>query len=396
MSEFDPYSRAVLYVVHYAEIGLKGRNRPQFESGLVDNLKRALAPLAECRVSRVFGRILLKLPEHVNEDRVAAALNTVFGVAYFSRASTCETNLDAIKALVDEFLGERNFRTFGVRARRPEKALPLRSSEIAIELGTHIQERTGAKVDLSHPDLWIELHAMNQQTILIHEKQPGPGGMPVGTGGRAVALISGGIDSPVAALSLLRRGVTVRYVHFHSAPFTDTRSQDKVRDLVRRLAVFQGPADLHLVPFGPLQQRLVAEAPASPRVVLYRRFMLRIAESIARRHGARALITGDSVAQVASQTIGNLDSINRAATLPVLRPLIGMDKAEIIERAQALETYAISIEPDQDCCSYLMPRRPSTSTRPEDLKRIEATLPVDDMVLEAVRATERERIEPKA
>lgn len=385
----------MLYVVHYAEIGLKGRNRPHFETGLIENLKRALAPLAKCHATRVFGRILVELPDDVDPEQVSKRMRTVFGIAYFSRASTCETNLESIKKLVEQFVSERSFKTFGVRARRPEKALPFRSSELERELGTFVIEQTGATVNLSEPDLWIEVHAMNQQTILIHEKQPGLGGMPVGTAGRGVALISGGIDSPVAALALLKRGVNVSYVHFHSAPFTDASSQAKVRDLVQRLTAFQGPADLHMVPFGPIQQQLVANAPAPPRVVLYRRFMLRIAEAIARRLGARALITGESVAQVASQTLGNLDSINRAATLPVLRPLIGTDKAEIIERARALETYEISIEPDQDCCSYLMPRNPSTSTRPEDLERIEAALPVEDMIREAVRASERERIEPK-
>ena len=386
----------MLYVVHYAEIGLKGRNRPRFEERLAENLKRAVAPLGACEVTRIYGRILLEFPDQVDPKEISKRLRKVFGVAYFSRATTCASQLDAIKKLVEEFVSKRSFETFGIRARRPEKNLPFRSSDLTRELGTYVRDTTGAEVDLDDPDLWIELHAMNQQTILVHQREAGPGGMPVGTGGRAFALISGGIDSPVAAHALLRRGVSVSFVHFHSSPFTDASSQQKVRDLVAKLAGYQGSSDLYLVPFGSLQQRLVAEAPAEPRVILYRRFMLRIAEALARSAGARALITGESVAQVASQTLANLDTINRAATLPVLRPLIGMDKAEIIERAQALGTSEISIEPDQDCCRYLMPRRPATSSRPYDLEQVEAALPVESMVREAVRSTERERIEPDA
>ena len=209
-----------------------------------------------------------------------------------------------------------------------------------------------------------------------------------------MSLISGGIDSPVASHHLQRRGLSLIYAHFHSAPYTSAASLDKVRDLVARLGAYQGPAELWTVPFGDLQQQLVREAPAGPRIVLYRRFMLRIAEAIAARCGALALVTGDSLGQVSSQTLGNLDTINRAATLPVLRPLIGRDKAEIVELAQRLGTYEISIEPDDDCCSFLMPRRPATWTRPEAIEAIERELDVAGMVEAAFERAERERIEP--
>jgi thiamine biosynthesis protein ThiI len=191
----------------------------------------------------------------------------------------------------------------------------------------------------------------------------------------------------------MKRGAEVEFVHFHSAPWTSVASQRKVRDLVRLLAARNGPSRLWLVPFGELQQALVTGAPAEPRVVLYRRFMLRIAERIAERVGAQALVTGESLSQVASQTLSNLDTINRAATLPVLRPLVGMDKAEIIERARALGSFAISIEPDEDCCSFLQPRRPATRTRPEELDAIERELDVKGLVDAAAAAAEQERID---
>jgi thiamine biosynthesis protein ThiI len=214
--------------------------------------------------------------------------------------------------------------------------------------------------------------------------------------GRALALISGGIDSPVAAWMMAKRGCELVFAHFHSAPYTSTASQRKVRDVVARLAAWHGPARLFLIPFAELQQVLVREAPAEPRIVLYRRFMLRIAERLAQQVGALALVTGDSVGQVSSQTLANLDTINRAATLPVLRPLVGSDKAEIVSLAKSIGTYEISIEPDDDCCSFLMPRQPATWTRPDALEQIESGLDTKALIEATLARVEQERIEPSA
>lgn len=386
--------RAVLYVVHYAEIGLKGKNRPRFEGGLRANLERQLAPLGKLVVHKLWGRLLVEFADEIPDEDVRARLSQVFGVAYFSRASTCEPELAAIQKMVDAFIAERSFASFGIRARRSEKSHPFNSAQLSRELGAHVAQQSGARVDLGNPDLWIEIHVLADRAILLHERHRGPGGMPVGSAGRGVCLISGGIDSPVAAYELLGRGLALRYVHFHSAPFTNAASQQKVRDLVARLAVHQGPVVLYLVPFGDIQQRLVREAPADPRIVLYRRLMIRIAETLAGREKALALVSGESLGQVSSQTLGNLDTINRAATLPVLRPLIGMDKADIVERARAIGTFEVSIEPDEDCCSYLMPRRPATWTRPGPIESIERGLAIDEMIEQALARTERERIEP--
>lgn len=383
-------------VVHYAEIGLKGKNRPRFEKTLCENLAHALAPLGRAKVRRLWGRIVVEAPEGASEAAVVERLRRVFGVAYFSVTSTAEPTRDAILGLVDAFVGSRSFGSFGVRVRRVDKSLPFRSRDLAAELGARIQQCTGAKVDLDAPELWVDLHLLHGEALLLHERHPGPGGLPVRASGRALALISGGIDSPVAAWMMAKRGCELAFVHFHSAPYTSTASQRKVRDVIAKLAEWHGPARLFLVPFAELQQTLVREAPAEPRIVLYRRFMLRVAERLAETLGALALVTGDSVGQVSSQTLANLDTINRAATLPVLRPLVGSDKAEIVSLARSIGTYEISIEPDDDCCSFLMPRQPATWTRPEELEAIERGLDTKALIEATLARVEQERIEPSA
>ncbi|MBW2279467.1 MAG: tRNA 4-thiouridine(8) synthase ThiI [Deltaproteobacteria bacterium] len=382
------------YVVHYAEVGLKGRNRPRFEARLRTNLERALRPLGPVQVRRLYGRLLAEVPDEADPAEVRRRVSGVFGVAWFGRATVTDPSLEAIEQAVDRLVGACEFSSFGVRSRRVDKRFPMRSSDLNAHLGARVVEATGARVDLNQPDLWIEPHILSDCVLLPMEKIPGPGGLPVGTGGKAVALISGGIDSPVAAWAMARRGLELYYVHFHSAPFTSSASQQKVRDVVRLLAWSQRRTTLFLVPFGELQQVLVRDAPAEPRIVLYRRFMLRVAERLAERTGSLALITGDSLGQVSSQTLGNLDTINRAASLPVLRPLIEMDKSEIIRRAQEIGTYETSIEPDEDCCSYLMPRQPATWTRPDPIEAIENKLDVKGMVEDALERVEHERIEP--
>ncbi|MBM4337279.1 MAG: tRNA 4-thiouridine(8) synthase ThiI [Deltaproteobacteria bacterium] len=381
-------------VVHYAEVGLKGRNRPRFEKTLCENLVRALAPLGRARARRLYGRILLEAPEGAELAAIAARLERVFGVAYFSVATTFEPTREAITAAVDAYVGSRSFTSFGVRVRRIDKALPFRSNELAGELGARIAGKTGARVDLTSPELWVDLHLLHGEAILLHERIAGPGGLPVGCSGRALALVSGGIDSPVAAWLLAKRGCQLSFVHFHSAPWTSDASQRKVRDALTHLAAWTGPADLFMVPFAELQQTIVRDAPAEPRIVLYRRFMVRIAEAIAERVGALALVTGDSVGQVSSQTLANLDTINRAATLPVLRPLVGSDKGEIIDLAKRIGTYEISIEPGEDCCSFLMPRQPATWTRPGPIEAIEQGLDVKMLVEATLSRVDHERIEP--
>ena len=380
--------------VHYAEIALKGRNRPWFERALRRGLARALKPLGKARIERRFGRLLVELPDDMPFDAVRERLERVFGVAYFGRVTRCEPTPEAIGREAVRRVSERGARTFGVRARRVDKRHPFTSMELARTVGAEVVRETGATVDLTSPEFWVEVHVLSGEALLFHERCPGPGGLPTGTAGRVAALLSGGIDSPLASYLMMRRGCEVRFVHFHSSPYTSKASIEKVRELVALLARYQGPSDLHLVPFGDLQQVLIRDAPAEPRVVLYRRFMFRIADAIARRGGALGLVTGESLGQVSSQTLANLDTIQRAARIQTLRPLIGMDKAEIVERARRLGTYAISIEPDEDCCSYLMPRQPATWTRPELLDAIEDRLDVKGLVESTLARVETERVEP--
>ena len=382
-------------VVHYAEIGLKGRNRPRFEERLRQSLRRSLAPLGRVTVEQRYGRVLVGVPDDAAFEDVRRRIGGCFGVAYFGRVTSCKPEIEAIQRALEPLLSSRRFASFGVRPRRADKRHPFTSSDLGRQIGRFVAEQTGARVDLTHPEVWIEIHVLTEEALILHERIAGPGGMPVGTAGLAASLISGGIDSPVASYELMRRGATLDFIHFHSAPFTSEASVEKVRELVARLARHQGRSTLFVVPFGQLQTELVKHAPAEPRIVLYRRFMLRVAEALAIRQGARALVTGDSLGQVSSQTLANLDTINRVAKLPVLRPLIGMDKQDIVARATQIGTFEVSIEPDDDCCSYLMPARPATSTRPDRLERIEAGLDVARWTQETVERAQQETIEPE-
>jgi thiamine biosynthesis protein ThiI len=273
-----------------------------------------------------------------------------------------------------------------VSARRADKRFPLTSPQIEREVGGRIKEARGWRVDLSKPALTIHVEALSDEAFYFFGKEPGPGGLPVGVSGRVACLLSGGIDSPVAAWRMMRRGCRVLFVHFHSYPILSRASQEKARQLVKLLTQFQLHSRLFLVPFGEIQQRVVLNVAPPLRVVIYRRLMMRIAEAIGRGHRAQALVTGEVVGQVASQTLENLTSINEVAALPVLRPLIGMDKEEITKQAQKLGTYPVSIIPDQDCCTLFTPRHPATRARRADVLRAEGALPIEEIVAQAVRA----------
>ncbi len=314
-------------------------------------------------------------------------LGRVFGVANFAQAGRAPLDVEAIAGAILNDLGERDVRTFRVSARRADKRFPLTSPQIEREVGGRIKEARGWTVNLDEPEFTIHVEALTDQAFYYFGKEHGAGGLPVGVSGRVACLLSGGIDSPVAAWRLMRRGCRVLLVHFHSYPILSRASQEKTRELARILAEFQFHSRLFLVPFGDIQQQVTLSVAPPLRVVIYRRLMMRIAETIARHHRAQALVTGEVVGQVASQTLENLAAINRVVTMPVLRPLIGTDKDEIIAEAQRLGTYTVSIIPDQDCCTLFTPRHPATKARSIDVERAEATLPVDEIVSRAVNAT---------
>ena len=272
-------------------------------------------------------------------------------------------------------------------ARRADKRLPFTSPQLEREVGGLIKQATGWRVDLDDPALTIHIELMTDYAFYFFGKEPGAGGLPTGTGGRVACLLSGGIDSPVAAYRMMRRGCSVLLIHFHSYPILSRASQEKVREIVTLLTRHQLRSRLLLVPFGELQQQVLLAVRPELRVVIYRRLMLRIAERLARRWGARALVTGEVVGQVASQTLDNLTTIARASTLEILRPLVGMDKDEISAQAERIGTFPISIIPDQDCCQLFTPRHPATRVGPEDAVAAEQALPIDEMVAAAVAAT---------
>ena len=277
-----------------------------------------------------------------------------------------------------------------MRARRADKRLPFTSPQIEREVGGRIKQATGWPVDLEQAALTIHIEMLPELAFFYFGKEPGAGGLPTGTGGRVACLLSGGIDSPVAAYRVMRRGCTVLFIHFHSYPILSRASQDKVREIARLLTTYQLRSRLMLVPFGQVQQKVVLTVPPPLRVVIYRRLMMRIAEKLARRWRARALVTGEVIGQVASQTLDNLTVIAEATSLEILRPLVGMDKDEIVAEAERLGTFQISIIPDQDCCQLFTPRHPSTGARRDEVEDAERLLPIADLVEAACGAASME------
>ena len=290
-------------------------------------------------------------------------------------------------------LGDRTCGSFRVSARRADKRYPLSSPQVEREVGGRIQAVKGWTVDLENPEIDIRLELLSNEAFYFFDKQRGPGGLPTGTAGRVVCLLSGGIDSPVAAHRMMKRGCTVTFVHFHSYPILSRASIEKARSLATLLTKWQHRSRLYLVPFGEIQQQVLLSVPGPMRVVVYRRLMLRIAERIAQIRRAQALVTGDVVGQVASQTLENLAVVGQVATLPLFRPLIGMDKEEITAQAQAIGTYPISIIPDQDCCTLFTPRNPLTRARLDAVEAGESSLPIDELVETAIRSAEIEDID---
>jgi len=382
-------------VVHYKELALKGRNRPWFIQLLVRNLKTALAGLPIRSVRSLMGRIEIELanPEAANPesrttnpvwDEARDRVRKVFGIANFSFANRGPHDFDELAAAVLHDLGDREASSFRVKATRADKRLPFTSPQVEREVGGRIKEAKGWRVDLERPGLTIHLEMLPEHAFYYFGKERGAGGMPTGTGGRVSCLLSGGIDSPVAAYRMMRRGCSVELIHFHSYPILSRASQEKVRQIAALLTRHQLRSRLVLVAFGEIQQQVVLAVQPELRVVVYRRLMLRIAERFARKWHARALVTGEVIGQVASQTLENMTTIASATSLEILRPLVGMDKDEICAEAERLGTYPISIIPDQDCCTLFTPRHPATRARVPDLVAVEQALSIDEMVESAV------------
>ncbi|HEY7538607.1 MAG TPA: tRNA uracil 4-sulfurtransferase ThiI [Methylomirabilota bacterium] len=372
--------RRPVVLVHYHELGLKRGNRPLFLRHLARNLRRAISDLGPANLRQVSGRLLLELDEHPDPAAVRDRVRRVCGVASAALAYRVVSTVEAMKAAVAELVEGRRFASFRISARRAFKTYPLTSVELNRQLGAFVLERVATKVDLRQPEVEIHVEVMPAETFVYVDPEPGPGGLPVGASGTVAALLSGGIDSPVAAWRMMKRGCRVVFVHFHSVPYLPPTSQAKARALVERLTAWQYDSTLLLVPFGEIQREVVLTVPPPARVVIYRRLMVRIAEALARKHGALALTTGESLGQVASQTLANIARIDEAATMPILRPLIGMDKLEITEAARELGTFEISIEPDADCCTLFVPKHPATRMSEHEVGAVEARLEIPRLV----------------
>jgi thiamine biosynthesis protein ThiI len=377
-----------LLLVHYHEIGLKGRNRHVFERALKANLERALDfrhdPLAE-RVRLLDGRLEIVAPK----PDALAAVTTVFGVANVAPVLAVPADLDAIVRTAVDVAHEAEFETFAVRARRGRTPFPHRSQAVNERVGDAVRVGLAKRVDLSNPDLTIRIEIAGEKAYVSALRYEGPGGLPVGTGGRVVALMSAGIDSPVALWRMMKRGSSPTAVHFHGQPFTDPSSERKVARILDTLRPWGYRRPWWSVPLGEAQREVTVSAPPPLRTLLYRRLMLRISARIAEEEGALAVVTGESLGQVASQTLENMVAVDAAAPITVLRPLVGTDKIEIMRDAERIGTYLVSVESHQDCCSLFEPREPATRSDAAELARAEETYDVaalvDDALARAVR-----------
>ncbi len=366
-------------LIRYHEIALKKGNRPYFTELLKRNLLAAVRDLGVKEIRSLPARLLVTFKSEIDTQIAIQRIRTVFGVANFSPVERTARDIEVLRTRILKSLNGIHFASFRVDTQRGDKTFSLTSPEINRQLGAAVKEKSGARVDLSHPEFTVTVEILPQDAFFGFDKIPGAGGLPVGASGRVVSLISGGIDSPVAAYRMMQRGCRLIFVHFHSTPYLDKTSQEKVRQLVTALTRHQFLSRLYLVPFGEIQRQIVAAVSRPLRVVLYRRMMLRIAEGVARKEKAKALLTGESLGQVASQTLDNMAVIQQAATLPILRPLVGMDKQEIIDQARRIGTFEISSIPDQDCCQLFVPKHPATKATPREVEEAESRFDVTQL-----------------
>ena len=383
-----PMKAKRLVVVKFHEPALKGKNRPMFLRRLASNLRRAIKGTGVERVWQSHLMICLALREGADWDIVRRRVGDCMGVAKFYFATQVAPDLEAVKELLQSELPTHNFDTFRITAHRSNKRFPLRSGDINREMGAFVEKLSGAKVRLNGADLEVFIDVVNDGMFVYFEPIQGYGGMPVDTSGETMALMSGGIDSPVAAWQMMRRGSRVKLVHFHSHPLVDSSSIEKATELSEILTRYQYDSELFLVPFAGVQQRIIVDVPPPYRVLMYRRFMVRIAEALAMQQGIAALVTGESLAQVASQTLENIAIVDSAAQMPILRPLIGSNKNDIVDIARQIGTFPVSIIPDQDCCSLFVPRHPVTKGSQKIVERLEGSLPVEDLVQQALEQVE--------
>jgi len=379
-----------LILARYGEVGLKGKNRRFFENQLIKQMEQALDGLPLKGITRTYGRIYVTVAGEVEE--ALRRLSYVFGLVAVSPTQSAPLDLEEIKAAAVQAMqgaAAEGYTTFKVETRRPNKAFPIKSPAVSRETGAEILRQVpGLTVDVHSPQVTLQIELREQRAYLYWRQLPCPGGLPLGVSGRSVLLLSGGIDSPVAGWMAMSRGLEIVPVYFHSFPFTSDRAKEKVVDLCRVLARYSGLVKLYVIPFTKIQTALREGGREDLQTIFMRRMMMRLAGRVAEKEGAGALITGESLGQVASQTLPSLAVTEAVVDVPVLRPLIGLDKQEIVRRAQDLGTYSISIRPYDDCCTVFVPRHPETRPDPEAVAVKEAGLVAGELIEEALTEAE--------
>ena len=384
-----------MFLIKYAEIGVKGKNRYLFEDALITQIKRTLRRVdGRFSVTKESGRIYVEAVSEFDYDETVAALKTVFGIVGICPVVLLQDNgYEQLSKDVVDYMGkmypDKN-RTFKVQVRRARKNYPMDSMELARELGSDILDAYPEfSVDVHHPQILLQVE-IRQNIYVYSEIIPGPGGMPLGTNGKAMLLLSGGIDSPVAGYMIAKRGVIIDAVYFHAPPYTSERAKQKVVDLAKLVSRYSGPMRLHIVNFTDIQLYIYDKCPHDELTIIMRRYMMKIAEEIARKEGAVALITGESIGQVASQTVQSLTVTNEVCTVPVFRPVIGFDKQEIVDIALKIDTYETSIQPYEDCCTIFVAKHPVTKPNLQAIRRSEENLAekIDEMLKKAVDTAE--------
>lgn len=385
-------------IIHYDEITLKGGNRPFFERALMANIKEFLDGVKYGKISKEGGKIIIEINKNTDLEEIREMLKNIPGISNFYFAVAEEKDMNKINKktveLLKDYLRTEDKKTFKIEARRSDKKFKLKSPEINAKAGECVLNNTKLKVDVHNPDLEIVIDIGNEKCFIYFEKTKGVGGLPVGTAGNLVSLISGGIDSPVASFMMNKRGAKNIFVHFKNKTISGSADgQDKIGSLVKELTKFQGRSKLYIVPFEEFQKEIIAKIPAKNRMIIYRRMMFKLAGMIAKKENAKGFVTGDSLSQVASQTIDNITAIYNAANLPIFPPLIGMNKQEIIDIASKIGTYEISILPYQDCCSFLIAKHPETKAKLEEIINQEKNLEIEKIAKDVLGKVKPKNIE---
>ena len=386
-----------ILIVKYGEIGVKGKNRYIFENKLIKNVKNILKPIGKFNVYKEYGRIYVDLDGYDYEE-VVEEVKKVFGIVGVCPAVRAEKDYNLLKELALKMLEEKieqGYKSFKVDSRRGDKDFKLTSQEMSLDIGGYLVSQVKDKiaVDVRNPEVKIHCELRQNHVMVYSDTIPGYGGLPLGTNGRAMSLLSGGIDSPVASWMVAKRGMELECIHFHSYPFTSEKSQEKVRDLAQILSKYCGRVRLHKVNMLEIQKAIGLNCKDEEMTIISRRFMMRIAERVAESRHCDALVTGESIGQVASQTIQGLTCTNASVKMPVFRPLIAMDKTEIIEVAQKIGTFETSILPEEDCCTVFSPKKPVTKPKLDRIEADEASLDVEGLIADAIEKMEVEIIE---